>query len=95
MQLRFADQADFPRIAEQKGLFDSLTATLPVIDRDAANDSTDIQSFLTFADAILQIKKNCREVQRQREAEVQRQREAEEVCLLANPLARLSSYPSS
>ncbi|KAG5323467.1 hypothetical protein C0989_012255 [Termitomyces sp. Mn162] len=95
MQLRFADQADFPRIAEQKGLFDSLTATLPVIDRDAANDSTDIQSFLTFADAILQIEKNRREVQRQREAEVQRQREAEEVCLLANPLARLSSYPSS
>ncbi|KNZ73884.1 hypothetical protein J132_09100 [Termitomyces sp. J132] len=64
MQLRFADQANFPRIAKQKGLFDSLTATLP--------------SFLTFTDAILQIKKNHHEIQRQREAEVQRQREAEE-----------------
>ncbi|KNZ81424.1 hypothetical protein J132_00663 [Termitomyces sp. J132] len=86
---RFADQADFPCIAKQKGLFDSLTATLPVIDRDAANDSTNIQSFLTFADAILKIEKNrCKvqcqreaEVQRQWEAEVQHQREAEEVCV--------------
>ncbi|KAG5348798.1 hypothetical protein C0989_008082 [Termitomyces sp. Mn162] len=77
MQLRFADQADFPHIAEQKGLFDSLTATLPVIDCNVANNSTDVQSFLTFADAILQIEKNCREVQRQREAEVQCQQEAE------------------
>ncbi|KNZ82210.1 hypothetical protein J132_05333 [Termitomyces sp. J132] len=76
---RFADQADFPRIAKQKGLFDSLTATLPVINCNVANNSTDVQSFLTFADAILQIKKNRREVQRQREAEVQRQREAEEL----------------
>ncbi|KAG5727777.1 hypothetical protein E4T56_gene14754 [Termitomyces sp. T112] len=87
MQLRFADQAAFPRIAKQKGLFDSLTATLPVIDCNVANGSTDVQSFLTFADAILQIEKNCCEVQRQREAEVQcqweaeaqRQREAEEL----------------
>ncbi|KAG5348735.1 hypothetical protein C0989_008580 [Termitomyces sp. Mn162] len=85
MQLRFADQADFPRIAKQKGLFDSLTATLPVIDRDAANDSTDIQSFLTFADAILQIEKNCREVQRQREAEeLKRRTQGQDVDMLAN-----------
>ncbi|KNZ74763.1 hypothetical protein J132_06304 [Termitomyces sp. J132] len=86
MQLHFADQADFPRIAEQKGLFDSLTATLPVIDRDAANDSTDIQSFLTFADAILQIKKNRREVQRQREAEELKQRtQGQDVDMLGPP----------
>ncbi|KAG5348653.1 hypothetical protein C0989_009174 [Termitomyces sp. Mn162] len=81
MQLRFADQADFPRIAEQKGLFDSLTTTLPVINCNVTNNSTDVQSFLTFADAILQIKKNCRKVQHQREAE--------EVCL--NPLFCLTA----
>ncbi|KAG5331653.1 hypothetical protein C0989_007697 [Termitomyces sp. Mn162] len=79
MQLRFADQANFPRIAKQKGLFDSLTTTLPVINRNVANNSTDVQSFLTFADAILQIEKNHREVQRQWEAEVQCQQEAEEL----------------
>ncbi|KAG5332100.1 hypothetical protein C0989_007251 [Termitomyces sp. Mn162] len=42
MQLCFADQADFPCIAKQKGLFDSLTATLPVINHSATNDSISI-----------------------------------------------------
>ncbi|KAG5333148.1 hypothetical protein C0989_006209 [Termitomyces sp. Mn162] len=78
MQLCFANQANFPCIAEQKGLFDSLTATLPVINCSTTNDSIDVQSFLTFADAILQIKKNQQEVQCQWEAEVQHQWEAEE-----------------
>ncbi|KAG5719747.1 hypothetical protein E4T56_gene18569 [Termitomyces sp. T112] len=63
MQLRFADQANFPRIAEQKGLFDSLTATLPVINRNATNNSTNVQSFLMFADAILKIEENHCKVQ--------------------------------
>ncbi|KAG5349085.1 hypothetical protein C0989_006107 [Termitomyces sp. Mn162] len=71
MQLCFADQANFPHIAKQKGLFNSLTATLPVIDCSATNNSIDVQSFLTFADAILQIEKNQQEVQCQQEAEVQ------------------------
>ncbi|KAG5348900.1 hypothetical protein C0989_007289, partial [Termitomyces sp. Mn162] len=79
MQLCFADQANFPCIAEQKGLFNSLTATLPVIDHSATNNFINIQSFLTFTDAILQIKKNWQEVQRQWEAEVQCQQEAEEL----------------
>ncbi|KNZ81385.1 hypothetical protein J132_00971 [Termitomyces sp. J132] len=71
MQLCFADQANFPHIAKQKGLFNSLTATLPVIDCSATNNSIDVQSFLTFADAILQIEKNQQEVQCQQEAEDQ------------------------
>ncbi|KNZ74852.1 hypothetical protein J132_05939 [Termitomyces sp. J132] len=77
---RFTDQADFLCIAEQKGLFDSLTTTLPVINCNAANNSTNIQSFLTFADAILKIKKNHHKVQHQQEAEVQHQQEAEVQC---------------
>ncbi|KAG5348762.1 hypothetical protein C0989_008432, partial [Termitomyces sp. Mn162] len=80
MQLRFTNQADFLCIAEQKGLFDSLTTTLPVINCNAANNSTNIQSFLTFADAILKIKKNHHKVQHQQEAEVQHQQEAEVQC---------------
>ncbi|KAG5728698.1 hypothetical protein E4T56_gene18649 [Termitomyces sp. T112] len=79
MQLCFANQADFLHIAEQKCLFDSLTATLPVINWSTANNSINIQSFLTFANAILQIKKNWQEVQHQHEAEVQCQQEAEEL----------------
>ncbi|KAG5349064.1 hypothetical protein C0989_006241 [Termitomyces sp. Mn162] len=71
--------ANFLHIAEQKGLFNSLTATLPVINCSKTNNSIDIQSFLMFADAILQIKKNQREVQCQWEAEVQYQWEAEEL----------------
>ncbi|KAG5349564.1 hypothetical protein C0989_003099, partial [Termitomyces sp. Mn162] len=79
MQLHFTNQADFPCIAKQKGLFDSLTATLPVIDHNATNNSTNVQSFLMFADAILKIEENHCEVQCQWEAEVQCQREAEEL----------------
>ncbi|KNZ77984.1 hypothetical protein J132_02627 [Termitomyces sp. J132] len=75
----FTNQADFPCIAKQKGLFNSLTATLPVIDHNATNNSTNVQSFLMFADAILKIEENHCEVQCQWEAEVQCQREAEEL----------------
>ncbi|KNZ73417.1 hypothetical protein J132_05468 [Termitomyces sp. J132] len=57
MQLHFADQANFPCIAKQKGLFDSLTTTLPVINCSATSNSVNVQAFLTFAETILQIEK--------------------------------------
>ncbi|KNZ77514.1 hypothetical protein J132_05262 [Termitomyces sp. J132] len=85
MQLRFANQADFPCIAKQKGLFDSLTATLPVINRNAANNSTDVQSFLMFADTILKIKKNHRKVQHQWEAELKQRTQDQDINMLGPP----------
>ncbi|KAG6885245.1 hypothetical protein C0993_004227, partial [Termitomyces sp. T159_Od127] len=36
---RFTDQADFPILADQKGLFIALSAILPLLDHGAANDS--------------------------------------------------------
>ncbi|KAG5350166.1 hypothetical protein C0989_012428 [Termitomyces sp. Mn162] len=48
IQLCFADQANFLSIAEQKSLFDSLTATLSAINHSAINDSIDVQAFLSL-----------------------------------------------
>ncbi|KAG6892159.1 hypothetical protein C0992_001622 [Termitomyces sp. T32_za158] len=69
MQLRFADQADFTRISEQRILVEALSATLPTIDRRVGDDAPDVKAFVLFADAILQIETNRREVQRKRELE--------------------------
>ncbi|KAG6874117.1 hypothetical protein C0992_008038 [Termitomyces sp. T32_za158] len=75
---RFADQADFPVLADQRGLFDALSATLPLVDRQAADDSSDVKAFFTFADAIIQIEGSRREAQRQRDLEEKRRCERED-----------------
>ncbi|KAG6893043.1 hypothetical protein C0992_011468 [Termitomyces sp. T32_za158] len=75
---RFADQADFPVLADQRGLFDALSATLPLLDRQAADDSSDVKAFFIFADAIIQIEGSRHEAQRQRDLEEKRRRERED-----------------
>ncbi|KAG6894827.1 hypothetical protein C0993_010654 [Termitomyces sp. T159_Od127] len=62
---RFADQADFPVLADQKGLFDTLSIILPLLDRHADADSGDVKAFFAFANAIVQLELNRREAQRQ------------------------------
>ncbi|KNZ82285.1 hypothetical protein J132_03801 [Termitomyces sp. J132] len=74
----FADQADFPLLADQKGLYNALSATLDVLDRDAAADSAAVNSFFIFADAIIKTEDNRRELQRQREAAAKQRRERED-----------------
>ncbi|KAG6870181.1 hypothetical protein C0992_000827 [Termitomyces sp. T32_za158] len=86
MQLRFADQADFSRISEQRILVEALSATLPVIDRRVGDDAPDVKSFILFADAILQLETNRREIQRKRELEErQRRQRAEQDVEMAGP----------
>ncbi|KAG6875773.1 hypothetical protein C0993_007487 [Termitomyces sp. T159_Od127] len=51
----FADQADFGRIANQKGLADKLSTTLRLLNRSATNDSPAVKAWFTFADAIITI----------------------------------------
>ncbi|KAG6883934.1 hypothetical protein C0992_007427 [Termitomyces sp. T32_za158] len=55
---RFADQADFERLVDQRGLMDALLATLPTLDRRVAEDTPDVKAFFTFADALVQIETN-------------------------------------
>ncbi|KAG5331507.1 hypothetical protein C0989_008040 [Termitomyces sp. Mn162] len=64
----FTNQADFPLLANQKGLYDTLSATLDILDRKAATDSAAVNSFFVFANAIIKTKNNCCELQCQREA---------------------------
>ena len=51
----FADQADFPRIAEQRGFSETLSSLLQVLDRAAAEDSPDVKALFFFVDAIISI----------------------------------------
>ncbi|KAG5349143.1 hypothetical protein C0989_005639 [Termitomyces sp. Mn162] len=64
----FTNQADFPLLADQKGLYDTLSATLVILNCKAATDSAAVNSFFVFADAIIKTKNNCRELQCQCEA---------------------------
>ncbi|KAG6892329.1 hypothetical protein C0993_004091 [Termitomyces sp. T159_Od127] len=57
----FVDQADFGRIANQKGLADKLSATLQLLDCSAADDSPAVKAWFTFADAIITIDGNRHE----------------------------------
>ncbi|KAG5349376.1 hypothetical protein C0989_004293 [Termitomyces sp. Mn162] len=54
----FADQTDFPQIAEQQGLFDTLSLlfTSKTLDCFVNNTSTAAKAFFVFADAIISIK---------------------------------------
>ncbi|KAG6894077.1 hypothetical protein C0993_012402, partial [Termitomyces sp. T159_Od127] len=64
---QFADQADFPVLADQKGLFVALSAILPLLDCGAADDSLKVWAFFTFADAIIAIEDHRREACQQEE----------------------------
>ncbi|KAG6870682.1 hypothetical protein C0993_004236, partial [Termitomyces sp. T159_Od127] len=59
--------ADFPVLADQKGLFIALSAILPLLDRGAADDSLEVRAFFTFADTIIAIEDHRREARRQEE----------------------------
>ncbi|KAG5348844.1 hypothetical protein C0989_007821 [Termitomyces sp. Mn162] len=75
---RFADQADFPLIANQAGLADTLSDMLPLLDRQAANDSPAVKDFFTFSDVIIQLEDNRREAQHQRELQAKQRRKRED-----------------
>ncbi|KNZ72550.1 hypothetical protein J132_02708 [Termitomyces sp. J132] len=64
----FTNQANFPLLADQKGLYDTLSATLDVLNCKAATDSAAINLFFVFANAIIKTENNCCELQRQCEA---------------------------
>ncbi|KAG6874851.1 hypothetical protein C0993_011940, partial [Termitomyces sp. T159_Od127] len=64
---RFVDQADFPVLADQKGLFDALSTILLLLDRQADADLGNVKAFFAFANAIVQLELNCWEAQRQRD----------------------------
>ncbi|KAG5719764.1 hypothetical protein E4T56_gene18548 [Termitomyces sp. T112] len=88
----FADQADFPLLANQKGLYDTLSATLDVLNHKAATDSTAINLFFVFADAIIKAKNNCHELQHQCKASVKQCRKCQDcdIKMLASHLDLLT-----
>ncbi|KAG6873578.1 hypothetical protein C0992_008549 [Termitomyces sp. T32_za158] len=89
--LRFSDQADFDRLVDQKGLVEALLATLPTLDRRVAEDAPDVKAFFTFADALVQIETNRRELQRKRELEEKRRQQLDtDVVMTASCAAKLS-----
>ncbi|KAG5715758.1 hypothetical protein E4T56_gene13723 [Termitomyces sp. T112] len=57
VNLTFADQADFPWIAEQQGLFDTLFSLIKsnILDQFVGKNSAPTKSFFTFADTIITI----------------------------------------
>ncbi|KAG5729990.1 hypothetical protein E4T56_gene20178 [Termitomyces sp. T112] len=67
-QATFTNQADFPLLADQKGLYDTLSATLVILDHKAAADSAAVNSFFVFTNAIIKTENNHHELQHQCEA---------------------------
>ncbi|KAG6883667.1 hypothetical protein C0993_004834 [Termitomyces sp. T159_Od127] len=63
---RFANQADFLVLADQKGLFDALSMILPLLDHQAGVDLGNVKAFFAFANAIVQLELNRQEAQHQR-----------------------------
>ncbi|KAG6883615.1 hypothetical protein C0992_008323 [Termitomyces sp. T32_za158] len=86
----FADQADFPVLADQKGLPDAFSAILPLLDRRAAEEAPDVKAFFTLADAIVAIEAGRREA-RQKELEEARRRAQDKDVVMLGP----SSSPAS
>ncbi|KAG6863706.1 hypothetical protein C0993_010578 [Termitomyces sp. T159_Od127] len=64
---RFADQADFPILADQKGLFNALSMILPLLNRQAGVDLGNVKAFFAFANTIVQLELNHWQAQRQRD----------------------------
>ncbi|KNZ72038.1 hypothetical protein J132_05088 [Termitomyces sp. J132] len=69
----FTDQVDFPQIAEQQGLFDTLSALIKsnILDWSVGKNSAPTKSFFTFADAIITIEGHCHDAH---------QKELQELC---------------
>ncbi|KAG5351071.1 hypothetical protein C0989_008117 [Termitomyces sp. Mn162] len=61
VNLTFANQADFPWIAEQQSLFDTLSSLIKstILDWSVGKNSAPTKSFFTFADAIITIEGHC------------------------------------
>ncbi|KAG6875393.1 hypothetical protein C0993_009443 [Termitomyces sp. T159_Od127] len=59
----FVNQANFLILADQKGLFNTLSAILPLLNHQANVDSGDVKAFFAFANAIIQLKTDCQEAQ--------------------------------
>ncbi|KAG5715678.1 hypothetical protein E4T56_gene470 [Termitomyces sp. T112] len=89
---RFADQADFPLIANQASLADMPSDMLPLLDRQAANDSPAVKDFFTFSNAIIQLEDNHCEAQCQQELQAKQRHEREDrnVEMLASRLDLLA-----
>ncbi|KAG6896978.1 hypothetical protein C0993_007864, partial [Termitomyces sp. T159_Od127] len=83
---RFADQADFGRIADQKGLVDRLSTTLQLLDHSAADDSPAVKAWFTFADAIIAI--DCNHHKALRKAKEERQ------CLAKQDVEMIGASPT-
>ncbi|KAG6860562.1 hypothetical protein C0995_009844 [Termitomyces sp. Mi166 len=58
LQLRFTDQADFSRIADQQGLYEALVLMMQCLDCGAADDSLNVKAFFSFANTIIWIETN-------------------------------------
>ncbi|KAG6882982.1 hypothetical protein C0992_010066 [Termitomyces sp. T32_za158] len=86
----FADQADFPVLADQKGLSETFSTILPLLDRRAADESPDVKAFFTLADAIIAIEAG-RRVARQKEVEEARRRAQDKDVVMLGP----SSSPAT
>ncbi|KAG6894044.1 hypothetical protein C0992_007712 [Termitomyces sp. T32_za158] len=86
----FADQADFPVLADQKGLSEAFSTILPLLDRRAAEESPDVKAFFTLADAIVAIEAGRREA-RQKELDEARRRAQDKDVTMLGP----SSSPAS
>ncbi|KAG6893787.1 hypothetical protein C0992_008633 [Termitomyces sp. T32_za158] len=86
----FADQADFPVLADQKGLPESFSIILPLLDRRAAKESPDVKAFFTLADAIVAIEAGRREARQKELEEARRRAQDKDVVMLASKLDLIS-----
>ena len=67
----FADQVDFPRIADQRRFPETLSTLLQVLNCATAKDSPDVKALFTFIDAIIFIEATrCEACRKEEEAEV-------------------------
>ncbi|KAG6884011.1 hypothetical protein C0992_007234, partial [Termitomyces sp. T32_za158] len=86
----FADQADFPVLADQKGLPEAFSIILPLLDRCAAEEAPDVKAFFTLADAIVAIEAGHRKARQKELEEARRRAQDKDVVMLG-----LSSSPAS
>ncbi|KAG5717555.1 hypothetical protein E4T56_gene2257 [Termitomyces sp. T112] len=61
VNLAFANQANFPHIAEQQGLFNTLSSLTQskILDQSIGDTSAPAKAFFTFANAIIAIQGHC------------------------------------
>ncbi|KNZ72197.1 hypothetical protein J132_04318 [Termitomyces sp. J132] len=93
--LHFSDKSNYPRLSEQKGLMNTLSQILPLLNCLSANDAPDIQHFFSFADALILIdKKWCKE-QHKCETQEHCQREAHDTEMLGLTPTRPSKWKAN